>query len=123
MLFSLWFVIGCQTEPPKENIDYSSTIIGKWELKEAFRDNKKTETLDNTTFEVTDNGNITTNFNLKGALATHPFELDGNKIQQKDSENTVYNIVNADSAQMVLTTTLLNINFKLVLEKIAAQEE
>jgi hypothetical protein len=110
-------VMGSCTEEPEKTQDYSAALLGKWELKKAFRDNKETTTLDNTTFEFTENGELTTNFNLNGELATNPYELAGNKINQKGAENTTYQIQKADSSNLTLTTSLLNINFRLVLEK------
>ncbi len=92
-------------------------LIGRWEIKSAERDSKPTESLFDTFFEFRDAGKMSTNFNAEGSAKEADFVLTGNLIEQKGDPSNSYTIDHLEGNEMILRTTLLNYNFKLVLQK------
>lgn len=96
----------------------SSELVGRWEIKEAFRDGKATDTMEGMYFEFSEDGQLVTN--MTGAAETYSFELDGDEIEQRNGTiETDYTIETLEEAQLVLTTTLRGKVFRMVLQPAA----
>ena len=93
-------------------------LTGRWEIQEAFRDGKSTDTMEGMYFEFVEDGQLTTN--MTGADETYRFELDGNKVQQREGTiETDYVIESLLEQELILTTTLRGKQFRMVLQQTA----
>ena len=91
-------------------------LAGRWEISEAFRDGKATDTMEGMFFEFTEDGQLTTN--MTGAAETYQYELDGDQIEQREGTiETDYTIESLLEQQLILTTTLRGKHFRMVLEQ------
>jgi hypothetical protein len=101
--------------------DTPVSIVGKWELVEGFRSGKKTESLADTYFKFSPNGEMETN--LGGSTETVNYQLEGRTISQ-DSERfpVAYSIDEIADSTLVLSMEMKNIPFKFVLRKVAVEE-
>lgn len=93
-------------------------VIGKWEIKEAFRNGKLTESLDNLFFEFYEDGQMRTN--ILGANIQANYDFSNGKIKQEAGEEGVeleYLVEIVTDTSLVLTTVLRRYNFKFDLQR------
>jgi hypothetical protein len=103
----------CKTEKQE---DYSEKILGRWEIVEAKRNGDLTESLAGLFFEFQTGGAMRTN--LSATEETAAYELQDNKILQRQSQiEADYTIEAVTDSTMTLTTTLRNYNFRFLLAK------
>ncbi len=114
--------LACEPEP-KTPVYEKQDLIGQWELTEAWRNNRKTETLVGTYYNFDDNGHMSTNFNLDMQESSYEYEFDGRQITQKGEEETVYHIDSLTSSTLIFSTTFHNFPFKLALTKKLESED
>lgn len=108
----------CETEKKE---DYSEKILGRWEIVEAKRNGDLTESLAGLFFEFQTGGAMRTN--LSATEETAAYELQDNKILQRQSQiEADYTIEAVTDSTMTLTTTLRNYNFRFLLAKAAGGE-
>lgn len=101
-----------------DNAVLLTELSGRWEITEAFRNGKATDTMEGMFFEFTEDGQLTTN--MTGAEETYQYELDGDQIEQREGTiETDYTIESLESNQLVLTMTLSGKPFRLILEQAA----
>ena len=106
-------VSACKTEKQE---DYSEKILGRWEIVEAKRNGDLTESLAGLFFEFQPGGAMRTN--LSATEETAAYELQGDKILQRQSQiEADYTIEAVTDSTMTLTTTLRNYNFRFLLAK------
>lgn len=109
---------GCTNEEP---VFQKDNILGRWEIKEATRNGKPTESLDQLFFEFFADGTMTTN--LSGTRESANYEIEEDQIFQRESQFDVdYTIRNLSDSTLDLTTQLRDYFFKLSLAK-KIQEE
>ncbi|MEM6377722.1 MAG: hypothetical protein AAF705_05895, partial [Bacteroidota bacterium] len=114
-LFSLSF--GCSSDA-KLDKDSKSKVIGKWEIKEAFRNGKLTESLDNLYFEFYEDGQMRTN--ILGASMQANYDFSNGKIKQEAGEEGVeleYLVETVTDTSLILSTVLRRYNFKFDLQR------
>lgn len=95
-----------------------SKVIGKWEIKEAFRNGKRTESLDNLYFEFYEDGQMRTN--ILGASIQATYDLSGGKIKQEAGDEGAeleYIVEIVTDTSLVLSTVLRRYNFKFDLQR------
>ena len=97
-------------------------LIGIWELTEAWRSNKKIETLDGTYYVFGNNGQMSTNFNSQ-MENEYEYVFDGRQITQKGEQETIYQIDSLTHSVLILSTTLRKFPFKMTLAKKQESEE
>ena len=120
LLFSTVMLFTCCE--PEDNI-YENQIIGRWELKEAQRDNRPAPYLEDTYFEFYEDQSLITNFNLTGSVDQGKYEIKDNVLEQLESDlNLSYTIESINDSSLVLSTNLQNANFRLLLNKRSLQE-
>jgi len=90
-------------------------LNGSWLVAKATRNGKATETLGGLYFRFSDAGQLSTN--LLGSDMETPFELSGNKILQKSTPPLEYTIDKIDAKELVISTTLQEMDFNLTLER------
>ncbi len=116
-LLTIGFLCSC-TGGSTTNDDTSikvEQLNGSWLVAKATRNGQATETLDGLYFRFSDSGQLSTN--LLGSDVETPFELSGDKIMQKGTQPLEYKIEKVDTKELVLSTTLQEMDFKLTLEK------
>lgn len=120
MLLTLSLVI--QACGPEETSETSpDQILGRWELTNATRNGRPTESLADLYFEFFLDGKMTTN--LGGATESASYAIYDNEIRQSDSQfDVIYEIQGLNDSILVLATELRGYSFRFRLNK-ALQEE
>lgn len=104
----------CKQEPDPAQ-EY---LTGRWEIREAFRNGKPTESLADLYFEFGNDGNMRTNLPVSETPGNARYELHKNHIRQQQGEMGLeYTIESISDTSLVLTTTLRDFNFRFVLGK------
>ena len=101
LLFGALLISGCQDDKKKQMLQ---KLSGKWDLQEALRNNKATESLQNAYYEFRPDGSMTTN--ITGVEETTPFELDKNILTQRVVPVVAYRIDQLDERNLVLATNI-----------------
>ena len=120
--FNLLFVFFACEEDQKEPSYEKQALLGKWELTEAWRNNRKTETLVGTFYEFEETGKMRTNFPLDMVHGEYEFEFDGREIIQKGKLETIYKIDTLTNSTLIFSTTFNKSSFKLAFGKHIATE-
>lgn len=91
-------------------------IVGRWELREATRDGKPTESLEALYFEFLPDGKMNTN--MAGVPETAAYTVAKNTIQQRQSRiEADYIIEELGDSIMVLSASIRDYNFRFRLGK------
>ncbi len=94
----------------------TTDLLGRWDIREAYRDGKSTDTMVGMYFEFSEDGQLTTN--MTGADESYRFELSGDEIRQR--EGTIeadYKIESLLESELVITTSLQGKHFRMVLDQ------
>ena len=121
LLFLLAFS-ACEHEPKVPTFDIQ-LLTGRWELTNAWRNNKKTETLIGTYYEFESKGIMRTNLSLDMQEDEYEYEFDGINITQIGELETVYHIDSLTNSTLIFSTTFSDFPFKLELSKKRDSEE
>ncbi len=116
------FFSACDNEPHDPTFE-KKYLIGKWELTDAWRNNKKTETLTGTYYEFGEDGMMKTNLTTDLTEKEFPYEFDGRSITQKGTQNVVYSLDSLSEAVLIFSMSINNFPFRLVLAKVAPSEK
>lgn len=116
MAFLLTLVLtNCQTDLTKQK--EVNQLEGKWILVEGFRGGKKTESLNDTYFSFTDK-TMSTNLPIKGATNSPYIQKEAVITQTIVNDLTIdYSIQDLSDQQLILSTTLRDLNFTFVLKR------
>jgi hypothetical protein len=91
-------------------------LAGRWDIKEAFRNERPTESMEALFFEFKPNGRMVTN--LIGADVEAAYELKRDKILQRKSDMEAdYLIEGFTDTTLTLSTTLRDYKFRFFLHK------
>ncbi len=114
ILVTILFICACT----EEKSEFEDQVYGRWELKEALRNDRPAASLENIFFEFYDDGKMITNFNISGDVESSDYKIVGNRIRQKNDElSPEYIIDEVDDSTLVITTELRNFDFRLTLRK------
>ncbi|MEZ4952980.1 MAG: hypothetical protein R2825_05340 [Saprospiraceae bacterium] len=126
-LFLIISVISaCGEDEPKTPTYEKQYLIGRWELNEAWRGNKKTETLTGIFYEFDTKGKMHTNFTMDMTEGEFPYDFDGRTIFQKGPTDRTYAIDSLTNETLIFSTNFNDYQFKLALGKkmpIESEEE
>jgi hypothetical protein len=114
LLISLFSVgiYSCTNEPKIAQSD----LLGRWEIEEAYRNEKNAEDMQGLFFEFFGDGKMLTN--MSSSTAEAQFELKKQTILQRGGEmDADYQIASLTDTSMVLETVLRDYNFRFVLKK------
>ena len=112
-------LFACEADAPSADALHRQ-LAGRWELAEASRSGKPTESLDGTFFEFT---GTELRSNLSGAASTAPYTLDGRVIESADPRLTTdYTIAAISADTLVLRTEMRNVPFEFLLLRAAVPE-
>ncbi len=113
LLISLFTLEGCGDEQASEE---KNLILGRWEIQEAFRNGRPTESLAELFFEFTEDGQMTTN--ILGAEETATYELDESQLLQREGQLDInYQIQELTDSTLVLATELQGYAFMFQLRR------
>ena len=105
-------IYACKNEPKIEQAD----LLGRWELREGFRNEQKSEDLAGLFFEFFGDGKMITN--MSGSTAEAQYELKKQMLLQRGGEmDADYQIETLNDTSLTLIATLREINFRFVLGK------
>jgi len=115
LIYLLAFFVACTEDvETKENL---SLIEGRWEVKEAFRNNKLTETMDGIYFDFRSDGKMVSNFNLRVADVENPYTLKKNKLTEEGKEKRDFLIETLDESQLTVITKYQGLDFRFIMGK------
>lgn len=104
---------GGEQKPAETGLN-TALIFGRWEIYEATRSGRPTETLTGGFFEFTPEGKMFTNIGV-GSEAT--FTLDNYQITQQSTPPVIYTIDESTDSTLVLSTELRSLPFVFKLKK------
>lgn len=106
----------CQSDSKDTN--YQELIIGRWEIVEAIRNGRPTETLTGAYMEFFSNGRMVSN--IAGAEEESPFSVNGATLTSKSERMAVdYDIQYLGDSSMVLKAIIRDIPFQFTLARFA----
>lgn len=111
LAFSL---LSCTAEPPISQSD----LNGNWEVVEAARNGKKTETVVGAYFHFDESGLLTTNL-LNGDTLTGPYRIDGYTLTHSPEKMSAmdYEVKKSETGEALeLSTRINDYNFLLLLQ-------
>lgn len=117
---SLFTACGPDTEIDEKT---QNQLIGKWELKEAYRNGELAESLEDLFFEFTEAGEMSTN--ILGATLQTDYLFEGDKIVQTAGDNgmeVAYSVEAITDSSLLMTTTLRRYNFRFDLRRASPEE-
>ncbi len=117
LVLGLTIFVACGEDEPKAPTYDKEYLIGRWELTDAWRSNKKTETLTGIYYEFATTGKMNTNFTLDMTDGEFPYEFDGRNIIQKGKMDRSYTIDSLTRETLIFSTVFNDSNFKLALVK------
>jgi hypothetical protein len=104
----------CQSDSKDTN--YQELILGRWEIVEALRNGRPTETLTGAYMEFYDGGRMVSN--IAGAPEESPFSVNGTTLSSKSERMAVdYDIQYLGDSSMVLKATIRDIPFQFTLTR------
>lgn len=110
-------VFACRQEA---NLKTEELILGRWEIQEAFRNGRPTESLAELYFEFLPDGEMSTN--LTGAPENARYQIEGNTLRQTESQLPAdYLIEELSDSVLVLTTQLRGFDFRFRLHPVPEQ--
>ena len=102
----------CKNEPKVDQDD----LLGRWEVREAYRNEKKSEDLAGLFFEFFGDGKMLTN--MSGSTTESQYVLKKQTLEQRGGEmDADYQIASLNDTSLVLITSLRDYNFRFVLGK------
>ena len=117
LFISILYLASCQLAKP----EVDPRILGKWELLEGWRNNRQSASLENIFFEFFPDNNMRSNFNFNGSSEAATFQMEENILHQSNGEMELdYTIESLSDSILILSTTLMDAEFRLLLKKQAA---
>ena len=117
LILGISFTIACGDD----NIENTDLILGRWDLQEAIRNGRPTESLKDLFFEFFEEGKMRTN--ITGTPTDGSFEIDGDQMLQRGTPlDADYTIQTLNDTLLVLTAQINKYNFKLHLSKTVQEE-
>ena len=111
----LLFLASCSFDQTE---DQKALLVGHWDLVEGKRNDKITESLAGTYFEFTQEGKMSTNLPIKGAINS-PYVIEENVIIQTivNDIKIKYAIKELTPTSLILSTNLRGFDFDFSMEK------
>jgi len=116
-LFLSLLTVSCKEAPKQPQLD-ENLLIGRWEITQAWRNGRPTETLTGTFYEFMENGAMRTNLTASGVEEESPFEVNGFEIVQESSpEKVKYSVTELSDSVLTLDMHIKNFPFRIRLAK------
>lgn len=116
LAITLFFACGSEEADPQ-----ATQILGRWEIEEASRNGRITESLAELYYEFDADGKITTN--LTGATETGTYTLEEGKLLQRNTKiDADYTLDSLSDSSLIMSTRLRNSTFKFRLIRPITEE-
>ena len=112
----LAFFAACGEDEPKSPTYDKQLLIGRWELTDAWRSKRKTETLTGIYYEF-DDSKMRTNFTMDMKEQEFAYDFDGQSVLQKGKTERFLYIDSLTQSFLLISTTFNEFPFKLALQK------
>ena len=109
-----FFASSCRPEEEVKTLSIDE-LYGKWNMLQASRDGKLTETLKDSYFDFRAPDVLVNNINRKEQ--SYSFAYDGNVIQQRGTLDVDYNILKRSGDTILLGASIRNYEFKFLLTR------
>lgn len=118
-LFSTFLCLTVSCGP--DEVENNNLILGRWDIQEALRGGRPTESLDNLFFEFFEEGKMRTN--ITGTLVDGSYEIDGDQLLQRGGPlEADYSIQTLSDSLLVLTTMINRFDFRLTFNRTVQEE-
>ncbi len=117
LFFSIMLLISACDNEPNEPRFNKQHLIGKWELTDAWRNSKRTETLTGTYYEFQEQDIMITNLTPDLSEQQYKYEFDGKSIIQKGEPEIIYTLDSLSSSTLIFSMSINNFPFKLAMTK------
>lgn len=105
----------------EDDIQNTDLILGRWDIKEALRSGRPTESLDQLFFEFFEEGKMRTN--ITGSVTDGSYEIDGGQLLQRGVPlETDYTIQTLTDSVLVLTAAINRYDFRLQFTRTIQEE-
>lgn len=105
----------------EDTIENDDLILGRWDIQEALRSGRPTESLDNLFFEFFEEGKMRTN--ITGSTLDGTFKIDGDQLLQRGGPlEADYKIETLTDSVLVLTALINKFDFKLQFSRTVQEE-
>lgn len=104
------------TNEPKPNEPQITSLHGKWELKEAFTNNKPTQRLDGAFLQFNEDGTMVTN--ILGMPEIGSYEMNKSTIVQNTGREVKYKIEKLEANELSVVMNLASKKFQIKLAKV-----
>lgn len=121
LLFVPMLILSCTSEKETEK---QASLLGKWEMESAFRNEKLTTTLENTYFEFLENGTLNSNLPLSSSSRefSTSYTFKNNQISCTVGESEYLFDVQSLSDSLILKTDLMSTAFTFIMTQKAVTE-
>jgi hypothetical protein len=114
LFISLFSVIACTETPQEDNTQ--EYLIGRWDIQEASRNGRPTESLDQLYFEFFEDGSM--NSNLTGSTQESKYTLEGKTVKQNGSPmDSDYAIEEISDSTLTMNTNIRGQIFRFRFQK------
>ena len=97
-------------------IQDTDLILGRWDIEEALRSGRPTESLDELFFEFYEEGKMRTN--ITGSTVDGSYKINGDQLHQSGTPLEVdYTIQTLSDSMLILTTLINKLDFRLQFSK------
>lgn len=104
-----------------DDIQNTDLLLGRWDIREALRSGRPTESLDNLFFEFFEEGKMRTN--ITGSTVDGSYEIDGDQLKQRGGPlETNYTIQALTDTALVLTALINKLDFRLEFSRTVQEE-
>lgn len=105
----------------EDDIQNTDLILGRWDIQEALRSGRPTESLDQLFFEFFEEGKMRTN--ITGSVTDGSYEIDGGQLLQRGVPlETDYTIQTLTDSVLVLTAAINRYDFRLQFTRTIQEE-
>lgn len=117
LLVCLSFATACGDD----TIENDDLILGRWDIQEALRSGRPTESLDKLFFEFFEEGKMRTN--ITGSTVDCTFKIDGDQLLQRGGPlEADYTIQTLTDSVLVLTALINKFDFRLQFTRTLQEE-
>lgn len=116
------FQPSCKEDTGK-TIHKAKDLTGRWELVKGWRNGRETQTLKDTYYEFSEDGQMRTNLSPTMEEVESPFSFSGDEIKQKSDPPFVYIVDSLTDTVLILRLNFNNIPFRLELRRADSEIE
>lgn len=117
LIFGLSIAVACG----EDDVHDTDLILGRWDIQEALRGGRPTESLDNLFFEFFEEGKMRTN--ITGTPTNASYEISGDQLLQRGGPlEADYTIQSLTDSALILTAIINKLDFKLEFARTVQEE-